>query len=77
LEALGALDAQGEREVDSWLVWDLSAGYELSNALTLRVNIDNLTDEEPPTAYGSARGFDAINHNALGATYRVGMTYRF
>lgn len=77
LEALGALNAQGEREVDSWLVWDLSAGYELSNALTLRVNIDNLTDEEPPTVYGSARGFDAINHNALGATYRVGMTYRF
>jgi len=32
---------------------------------------NNLFDEERPIAYGSSRGFDSINHNALGANYKA------
>ncbi|WP_018981953.1 TonB-dependent receptor domain-containing protein [Salinimonas chungwhensis] len=75
---LGAIaEANDTRQIDDWLTWDLSAGVDISKALTIRANIDNITDEVPPRAYASARGFDAINHDALGAIYRVGLTYRF
>ncbi|MBD3584296.1 TonB-dependent receptor [Salinimonas sp. HHU 13199] len=75
---IGAIsDPDATRDIDSWLTWDLSMGYDISKSLTVRANIDNITDEAPPTAYGSARGFNALNHDALGAMYRVGLTYRF
>ena len=77
LDALGVLDSEGNHEVDSWLVFDLSAGYDINKQTTIRLSINNLTDEEPPQLYGSQRGFDSINHNAYGTTYRVGLTYQF
>ncbi|QTH63504.1 TonB-dependent receptor [Psychrosphaera ytuae] len=77
LDALGVLDSEGNHQVDSWLIWDLSAGYDLNRNVTVRMSIDNLTDEEPPQLYGSQRGFDSINHNAYGTTYRIGLTYQF
>ncbi|WP_404344194.1 TonB-dependent receptor domain-containing protein [Pseudoalteromonas mariniglutinosa] len=77
LDELGALDTDGKHQVDDWLVWDLSVGYYVNEALTLRARIDNIFDKEPPKLYGSSRGFDSINHNALGARYTLSMTYRF
>ncbi|MEO2268871.1 TonB-dependent receptor [Pseudoalteromonas sp. YIC-656] len=77
LSDLGVLTEEGTHEVDTWLVWDVAAGYDINDAATIRLSIDNVTDEEPPKLYGSQRGFDSINHNAYGATYRVGLTYRF
>ena len=59
-------------------------GYQFNQTIDFRsladflnLSINNLFDEEPPVAYGSRRGFDSINHNALGATYRVSFTYFF
>ncbi|MFK3870135.1 TonB-dependent receptor domain-containing protein [Pseudoalteromonas rhizosphaerae] len=77
LESLGKLDSQGNHQVDDWLVWDLSAGYYVNKALTLRARIDNIFDKEPPQLYGSSRGFDSINHNAYGARYTFSVSYRF
>ncbi|KKL97074.1 hypothetical protein LCGC14_1838140, partial [marine sediment metagenome] len=77
LESLGKLDSQSKHQVDDWLVWDLSAGYYVNKALTLRARIDNIFDKEPPQLYGSSRGFDSINHNAYGARYTFSVSYRF
>ncbi|WP_017218132.1 TonB-dependent receptor domain-containing protein [Pseudoalteromonas sp. NJ631] len=77
LAELGQLDSEGKREVDSWTVVDVSAGYEFSAHLKVRLSIDNLFDKKPPVVYGSSRGFDSINHNALGTSYTLGLTYQF
>lgn len=77
LESLNVLNQQGEHQVDEWLTWDLRVGYFVSDTLTLRMSIDNMFDREPPTLYGSTRGFDSINHNAFGTRYQVSLTYTF
>ncbi|WP_394190231.1 TonB-dependent receptor domain-containing protein [Pseudoalteromonas atlantica] len=77
IDELGELDSQGNHQVDDWLVWDLSAGYFVNDALAIRVRIDNIFDKEPPKLYGSSRGFDSINHNAFGTRYTLSASYRF
>jgi outer membrane receptor protein involved in Fe transport len=77
LNDLGVLNSNGNHQVDDWLVWDLSAGYYINDALTLRARIDNIFDKKPPRIYGSTGGFDSINHNAYGANYQLSMSYRF
>ena len=74
LEALGELDVNGEREVDAWTTLQLSAGIDFEDIL-IRLTVSNLTDEEPPVVYGSRRGFDSINHDALGTHYNLSFTY--
>ncbi|TRX55268.1 TonB-dependent receptor domain-containing protein [Thalassomonas sp. M1454] len=74
LDTIGALDANGEREVDSWTTVNINLGYDFSD-FNINLSLNNVLDEEPPTAYGSSRGFDSINHNALGANYRLSFTY--
>ena len=76
LDDMGKLDANGERDVDSWLTVRANIGYDFEN-MNINLTINNLLDEEPPAAYGSSRGFDSVNHNALGANYRLSMTYFF
>lgn len=73
---LGVLDADGEHEVEAWTTVKLNAGIDFDKVL-LRLSIDNITDEEPPTIYGSKRGFDSINHDAYGTMYNVSLTYFF
>ncbi|NQZ86871.1 MAG: TonB-dependent receptor [Colwellia sp.] len=76
LDDMGKLDANGERDVESWLTLRANIGYDFKN-MNINLTINNLLDEEPPVAYGSSRGFDSLNHDALGANYRVSMTYFF
>ena len=76
LDGLGKLDENGERDVDSWLTVRANIGYDFEN-MNINFTINNLLDEEPPVAYGSTRGFDSLNHDALGANYRLSMTYFF
>jgi len=73
---LGELDENNERDVDSWLTVRANVGYDFEN-LNINFTVNNLLDEEPPVAYGSTRGFDSLNHDALGANYRLSMTYFF
>jgi len=72
----GLLDENEERDVDSWLTVRANLGYDFEN-MNINLTINNLLDEEPPTAYSSSRGFDSLNHNALGTNYRLSMTYFF
>ncbi|TRY30685.1 TonB-dependent receptor domain-containing protein [Aliiglaciecola sp. M165] len=76
LNDLGLLDENELRDVSSWTTLRLSTGYKFENA-SVRLSIDNLLDRDPPIAYGSSRGFDSINHNALGANYNLSLTYFF
>lgn len=76
LAELGVLNSEGLRDVDSWTTVRLNLGYDFEN-LNINLTINNLLDENPPIAFGSSRGFDSINHNALGANYRVSFTYFF
>ncbi|GAA0351008.1 TonB-dependent receptor [Bowmanella denitrificans] len=76
LDALGELDADGKRDVSAWTTVRATLGYEFDNA-SISLSVDNLFDREPPKAYGSARGFDSINHNAYGTLYKVSLAYRF
>jgi iron complex outermembrane receptor protein len=77
LSELGELDANEQREVDSWAVIDLNVGVDLTENLVLRASINNVFDKKPPSVYGSSRGFDSINHDAFGTTYNLGVSYRF
>ncbi|WP_371379684.1 TonB-dependent receptor domain-containing protein [Thalassotalea aquiviva] len=74
LEELGVLDSNGERDVDSWTKINLNMGYDFAD-FNINLSMNNVLDEEPPVAYGSSRGFDSINHDALGANYRLSFTY--
>ncbi|WP_027671521.1 TonB-dependent receptor domain-containing protein [Rheinheimera baltica] len=76
LDALGALNENGERDVSAWTTVRANIGYDFANA-SISLNVDNLFDRDPPRAYGSSRGFDSINHDALGRNYRVSFSYRF
>ncbi|MCC2603953.1 TonB-dependent receptor domain-containing protein [Planctobacterium marinum] len=77
LVAMGVLpDADSSRNVSSWTTVDARFGIILKNA-TIKLNIDNLFDRDPPVVYGSSRGFDTINHNAYGTTYRISYTHFF
>lgn len=76
LDALGVLNADGERDVSAWTTVRANIGYDFANA-SISLNVDNLFDRAPPKAYGSSRGFDSINHDALGRNYRLLFSYRF
>ncbi|MDP4534882.1 TonB-dependent receptor [Alkalimonas collagenimarina] len=76
LEDLGALNEDGGRNVSSWTTLRASVGYDFDNA-AINFSIDNLLDRDPPRVFGSARGFDSINHNAMGRSYRLSLTYFF
>nr|WP_324254904.1 TonB-dependent receptor [Aestuariibacter halophilus] len=76
LDAMGALDSDGQRDVSSWTTLRASAGYFWDKA-AVRVTIDNLLDRDPPLVYGSARGFDAYNHDANGTYVSATFTYSF
>ena len=76
LNDMGKLDENNERDVDSWLTLRANIGYDFKN-MNVNLTVNNLLDEEPPVAYGSTRGFDSLNHDALGLNYRLSMTYFF
>lgn len=73
---MGELDENDERDVDSWLTLRANFGYDFED-LNINLSINNLLDEEPPVAYGSSRGFDSLNANAMGASYKLSATYFF
>lgn len=76
LLGLGVLDSNDERDVESWLTVRANIGYDFDK-LNINLSINNLLNEDAPVAYGSSRGFDSLNHNALGTTYRLSLSYKF
>ena len=76
INELGLLDENGQRDVSSWTTLSLSTGYHFEKA-TVRLTIDNVFDRNAPLAFGSARGFDAFNHDPFGTQYRLSVTAFF
>jgi outer membrane receptor protein involved in Fe transport len=64
------------RDVSSWTTVRLSAGYSFEN-MDIDFVIENLFDRGAPLAFGSARGFDSINHDPFGTGYRLSVRYFF
>ena len=63
-------------------ILDLYARYEVGSGiltgLTLRVGIENLTDEEPPVFAGSVQAnTDPSQYDVLGRRYFASLSYRF
>lgn len=72
--------AINQDEVDDFLTTNLFVGYDfpsdgLTEGLSLRFNVDNLFDEDPPE-YRSERN---LNYSSwtLGRVYKFGLTYAF
>ncbi|MDU0112015.1 TonB-dependent receptor [Psychrosphaera aquimarina] len=76
LSDLGLINEENQRDVEAWTTVRLNLGYDFEN-MNVNLTINNMFDENPPVAYGSSRGFDSINHDALGANYRASLTYFF
>lgn len=76
LRELDALNVYSERKVASWTTVNAHIGYDFEN-YNIDLSVNNMFDRGAPVAYGSSRGFDSINHNAFGATWRLSFTYFF
>jgi iron complex outermembrane receptor protein len=76
-------EAVNQRSVDSFFSTNLFVGYDLSRVsditkgLSVRFNVDNLFDEEPP----EKRSQQNLNYSTTGFTlgriYKLGLTYKF
>jgi outer membrane receptor protein involved in Fe transport len=66
-----------DRDVDSWLTFDVYMSYRFSDNLRARLTINNVTDEEPPFVYGGYRQVDFINHDSMGRYYNLGIELDF
>src|SRR5210317_2036053 len=72
--------AINQTEVDDFLTTNLFVGHDfagtgMAEGLSLRFNVDNVFDEEPPV-YRSNQG---VNYSGwtLGRVYELGLTYEF
>ena len=63
-------------EVASYSKFDVNVAYRLNEDSVVFVNIDNLTDEDPPLAPVELN-YDPYTHSPLGQTLKVGVNYKF
>jgi len=64
--------------VDSMWYFDLRATYDVNDAVSLRVGVNNLFDEQPPLYSPNIQAnTDPSTYDVLGRRYFVGLTARF
>ncbi len=63
--------------VGSWTVFNLAWGWNIDDVHRLSINLDNLTDRDPPRALGASAWVDTYNHDALGRFVTLKWTARF
>lgn len=62
-------------DIGSYMAWDLTSRYNLTDALQVRAGVLNLTDRQPnrhPSVYSSGEHYDI-----LGRRFTVGVNYKF
>lgn len=62
-------------DIGSYVAWDLTSRYNLTDALQVRAGVLNLTDRQPnrhPSVYSSGEHYDI-----LGRRFTVGVNYKF
>jgi iron complex outermembrane receptor protein len=70
-----AVKSLGGSSVDSQVTADFHFTTSLmDDALSLTASVINLTDEDPPVAFGDLM-YDGYTHNALGRMFKVGFKY--
>jgi outer membrane receptor protein involved in Fe transport len=63
--------------VDSIVYWDLSASYDLTEQLTIRAAVNNLTDEDPELYTPNVQAnTDPSLYDVLGRRYFVGINFK-
>ncbi|MBQ73904.1 MAG: TonB-dependent receptor [Gammaproteobacteria bacterium] len=76
-ERRASVVALGATGVDSQTTYDIHfTSRFMDDALTVTLSAINLSDEEPPLAYGDLM-YDAYTHNGIGRMIKVGMKYGF
>jgi iron complex outermembrane receptor protein len=71
-------DECGCNGVDSITYLDLTASWQLMDALTLRLGVENLTDEDPLLYDPHVdSGTDPSTYDVIGRRYFLGATYKF
>jgi outer membrane receptor protein involved in Fe transport len=76
LEAVGLPD-DAIVTIPSWTVFNASFGYDLDDATTLQLNVDNIFDRDPPRVLGSGANVDLINHESMGRFVSLRITRSF
>nr|WP_280529652.1 TonB-dependent receptor [Shewanella dokdonensis] len=66
-----------DREVDSYLWFDLTASYQLTNSLRINFAGRNIFDKKPPLAVVDQRPYDSSRYNAAGRTFSLEVQYEF
>ncbi len=65
-------------ELDAVDYFDLNASYDLTDTVSLRATVNNLTDEEPIVySPGVQANTDPSTYDTLGRRYSIGLTARF
>ncbi|OWQ93768.1 TonB-dependent receptor [Roseateles aquatilis] len=70
----------GKNKVKAYSLWDLSGGWEATQALTVRAGVKNLFDTAPPfsnQAYFFISGYDPSYTDPRGRFFYLSASYRF
>lgn len=68
--------ALGGTDIDSYTTYDIHfTSIIFNDALTITLSGINLTDEDPPLAFGDLM-YDSYTHNSLGRVFKLGLRYR-
>lgn len=78
ISSLGDGDFKFDNEtVDSWLTYNASLGYDLTDTQSLLLSIRNLTDKEPPYASSPTNGYASSVHDWLGRNWTLRYSVKF
>ncbi|MBI1251442.1 MAG: TonB-dependent receptor [Alphaproteobacteria bacterium] len=64
------------KTIDSQWTHDIHYVWEMPWGTRFSASVNNVTDEDPPFARLDLN-YDPYTHNAIGRTYRIGLTHRF
>ncbi|WP_291537312.1 TonB-dependent receptor [Brevundimonas sp.] len=63
--------------VDAYNVFDMNARFDLSHDTSLRLNVTNLLNEEPPQAGTTPGSYDSQNYDTVGRYFTIAVTKKF
>ncbi|MGY5798648.1 TonB-dependent receptor plug domain-containing protein [Rheinheimera faecalis] len=78
ISSLGDGDFKFDNDtVSSWLTYNASLGYDITDNQSLLLSIRNLTDKEPPYASSPTNGYASSVHDWLGRHWTVRYSIKF
>ncbi|MBU1619304.1 MAG: TonB-dependent receptor [Gammaproteobacteria bacterium] len=78
ISSLGDGDFKFDNEtVDSWLTYNASLGYDITEDQSVLLSIRNLTDKEPPYASSPTNGYASSVHDWLGRHWTLRYSVKF